>query len=253
MKTYLSITAMLILLSGTSTYGAHPLITDDAGTLGKGNAQLEINGQYDHDKEAGVTEKGYELAPTLTYGLTDSVDLVLTVPYQSLKLKEAGVSVLSESGLADSAVELKWNFYNRDNIGLALKPGLTLPTGDEDKGLGAGKAGYGAFLIGSLDQSPFMVHANIGYFRNENEGGERENIWHGSLATEYAVSDALTAVANIGLETNPDPDSDTPPAFLLGGFIYSVTDTISVDGGVKFGLNNPETDYSIMAGMTLTF
>lgn len=71
MKTYLSITAMLILLSGTSAFASHPLITDDAGTLGKGNAQLEINSEYVHNEEAGVTEEGYEQAPTLTYGLTD--------------------------------------------------------------------------------------------------------------------------------------------------------------------------------------
>ena len=252
MKKYLSITAMLILLSETSTFASHPLITDDAGTQGQGNAQLEINGEYAHNEETGITEEGAELAPTLTYGLTDSVDLVLTVPFQSLKVKEAGVSV-SESGLADSAVELKWNFYNNDNLGLALKPGLTLPTGNEDKGLGVGKSGYGAFLIGSLDQSPFMVHTNIGYFRNENKLGERENIWHGSLASEFAVSDALTAVANIGLETNPDPQTDTPPAFLLGGLIYSINDELAIDGGVKFGLNNPEIDYSFLAGMSLAF
>ena len=252
MKTYLSITAMLILLGGTSAYAAHPLITDDAGTLGKGNAQLEINGEYAHNEEAGVTEEGYELAPTLTYGLTDTVDLVVTVPYQSIKVKEAGVSV-TESGLADSAVELKWNFYNSGNLGLALKPGFTIPTGDEDKGLGVGKSGYGAFMIGTLDQSDFMVHGNIGYFRNQNSAGERENLWHGSLATEYAVNDALTAVANIGLETNPDPETDTPPAFALGGVIYSVNDTIDVDGGVKFGLNKYEADYSFLAGMSLAF
>ena len=134
-----------------------------------------------------------------------------------------------------------------------MKPGLTLPTGDEDKGLGAGKSGYGAFLICSLDRSPFMVHTNIGYFRNQNKSGERENLWYASLASDYAVNDALTAVANICLETNPDPETDTPPAFLLGGLIYSVNDTIDIDGGVKFGLNKYEADYSFLAGMTLAY
>jgi hypothetical protein len=60
-------------------------------------------------------------------------------------------------------------------------------------------------------------------------------------------------VANIGLGTNPERQCDTPPAFLLGGLIYSVTGKISLDGGVKFGLNKPEVDYSILAGMTLAF
>jgi hypothetical protein len=251
MKT-VTIVPMLFLLSTTAVYASHPLITDDAGTMGQGNAQLEVNGEYDHDEEAGATGTVYELAPTLTYGLTESADLVLTVPYQSIKEQEAGVSV-TESGMADLAVELKWNFYNRGNLGLALKPGLTLATGDEDKGLGAGKAGYGSMLIGSLDLASFMVHANLGYFRNENESGDRKNLWHASLASECEVSEELTAVANIGLETNPDRRSATPPVFLLGGLIYSATDQISLDGGVKFGLNKPEVDYAILAGMTLAF
>jgi len=58
MKTYLSITAMFILLGGTSAFAGHPLITDDAGTQGQGNVQLEINGEYVHNEEAGVTEEG---------------------------------------------------------------------------------------------------------------------------------------------------------------------------------------------------
>ena len=247
-----TIAILFIFLCAAPAFAKHPLITDDAGTMGQGNAQLEVNGEYDHDEEAGVSEKVYELAPTLTYGLIKRADLVLTVPYQSIKTKEAGVSA-TDNGLADLAVELKWKFYNRSNLGLALKPGFTLPTGDEDKGLGTGKAGYGAFLIGSLDLAPFMAHANLGYLRNENETGDRKDIWHASLASEYAVNEKLTTVANIGLETNPDRLSDTPPAFLLGGLIYSITDKISLDGGLKFGLNKPEVDYAILAGMTLSF
>jgi hypothetical protein len=251
MKTAICAT-LLILVCTTAAYASHPLITDDAATLGQDNTQLEINSQYDHEEEAGVIEKVFELAPILTYGLTEKADLVLTVPYQSIKTKETGTSV-TESGLADLTLELKWNFYNRGNLGLTVKPGLTLPTGNEDKGLGAGEIGYGAFLIGSLDLTPLMVHANLGYLRNENEAGERKNILHASLASEYAVNEKLTAVANIGLETNPDQGSDTPPAFLLGGLIYSVTDKISLDGGLKFGLNKPEVDYTILAGMTMAF
>ena len=30
----------------------HPLITDDAGTQGKGKSQLELNGQYDSEKKS---------------------------------------------------------------------------------------------------------------------------------------------------------------------------------------------------------
>jgi hypothetical protein len=43
-----------VLLVHAIAWGAHPLITDDAGTQGKGKFQFEVSGQYDSDKE---TEK----------------------------------------------------------------------------------------------------------------------------------------------------------------------------------------------------
>jgi hypothetical protein len=55
------------------------------------------------------------------------------------------------------------------------------------------------------------------------------------------------------MERNPDKTSDTDPAFILGGFIYAVTNSLDVDFGVKGGLNKPETDYSYIAGITWRF
>ena len=44
-----AITAV-ILTSGTA-FAAHPLITDDTGTQGQGKFQLEVNGEFGHDRE----------------------------------------------------------------------------------------------------------------------------------------------------------------------------------------------------------
>lgn len=63
----------------------------------------------------------------------------------------------------------------------------------------------------------------------------------------------LKIVANIGMERNPVKSSNTHPAFILGGVIYSITENLDIDLGVKRGLNSPETDYSILAGIILGF
>ena len=60
----------------------------------------------------------------------------------------------------------------------------------------------------------------------------------------------LNVVANIGMERNPDRTSDADPAFIVGGVIYSATENIDIDLGLKAGLNKSETDYSILAGLT---
>ena len=102
-------------------------------------------------------------------------------------------------------------------------------------------------------KGPGAVHGNIGGMRNENDTDERKDIWHASVAGELEVIKNLKAVANVGIERNPDAESNADAAFILGGLIYALTKDLSVDVGVKVGLTEPEADYTILAGMALKF
>lgn len=82
---------------------------------------------------------------------------------------------------------------------------------------------------------------------------ERKDIWHASLAATYEMIRNLHAVANIGMERNPDKTSNTNPAFALGGIIYSVNENFDIDFGVKAGLNEAEADYSLLGGTAFRF
>ena len=236
---------------------AHPLITDDTGTQGKGKFQIEVNGQYDYDKEMeeGVSIKstGSEVAAILSYGMTDNIDIVLGLPYQWNKEKEDGETTSDENGISDMSLELKWRYYEKDGFSFALKPGIAFPTGDDKKGLGAGRSSYYLFLVSTKEIQQWAFHLNLGYKKNENNADERKDIWHVSLATVVDVVENLKLVGNVGMETNPDKGSKTDPAFILGGAIYSITDTFDIDFGLKAGLNKPETDSSILAGTTFRF
>ncbi|MFO0752315.1 MAG: transporter [Thermodesulfovibrionales bacterium] len=249
-----AVMVLLAVLVCTKAYAAHPLITDDTGTQGRGKTQLEFLVEYEHDKEDGVTTNSLTgpTLPVLTHGLTDSVDLVLGVSYLSVRTKENG-DVSREKGISDTSVEVKWRFYEKDGLSFALKPGVTLPTGDDDKGLGAGRVTYGLFLIGTKELKPWAFHLNTGYRRNENKVDERKDVWHASLAAELEVVKDLRAVANIGMERNHDRASHVDPAFLLGGFIYSLSESVDLDVGIKGGLNRPEADYTLLTGVTVRF
>lgn len=236
----------------TVSYAAHPLITDDTGTQGKGKFQLEVNGEYGHDKDDGVTTKTTQLASTLTYGIIDPLDIVFGIPYQHIRTKDSE-SAVSEDGISDVSIEAKWKFYEKDGLSFALKPGITLPTGDEERGLGAGKVTSHLFFISTKEIKPWAFHLNLGYIRNENKVDERKNLWHASLATTVEVIKDLKLVGNIGVERNTEKGSDIDPAFILGGLIYSVSENFDIDFGVKGGLTKPETDYSVLAGITWRF
>ena len=240
-----------ILSFTAAAFASHPLITD-AGTMGTGKSQLELNGEYGHDKEDRVTTTTTEGAAALTYGITDSMDLVVGLPYLHFREKDAGAT-LSEHGFSDTLVEMKWGFYENNGLSLALKPGLTLPTGDDEKGLGSGKATYSLFFITSKTMDPWAVHLNLGYIRNENTIEEKNYLWHASLASTVALTEQFTAVVNLGLESNPDPLAGADPVFLLAGFIYTLSDGFDLDCGIKYGFNNSETDYTVLAGITWEF
>ena len=252
---------MTILMTGTS-FATHPLITDDTGTQGKGKFLLEVNSEftYDKEREAGITTKetGGEIAPLFSYGIMDNIDIVLGFPYQWFRMKEDGEMNSKENGISDASLELKWRFFEKDGLSFALKPGITLPTGNEKKGLGNGRPSYALTFITTKEIGPWAIHLNLGHTRNEyklreDKEANRKDIWHASLASEVEVIKNLKAVANIGIERNSEKESNRHPAFILGGLIYSISENFDVDFGIKRALNKPETDYAILAGIALRF
>ena len=256
-KRILSLLLFLLPLFSTSVFAAHPLITDDTGTQGKGRFQLEVNSEvnYDKESEAGVKTKttGGEVATMLSYGITENVDVVLGIPYRWFKVKEDGEIISREKGLSDISLELKWRFYERDGWSFALKPGATFPTGNEKKDLGTGRVTTSIFSITTKEIEPLAFHLNLGYMRNENKFDERKDVWHISLASELKLIKDLRLVTNIGMERNPDRTSHKHPAFILGGFIYSISENLNMDIGMNGGLNKPETDLTILAGIAWRF
>lgn len=233
-------------------FSAHPLITDDTGTQGEGSFQLEVNGEFSRNHDSKTTEELFQLGTIISFGIKDPLDLVLAIPYQHLRTKDKGFKD-TQAGISDLSLELKWRFLEEDGWSFALKPGVTLPTGDEEKGLGSGRASPTFFFIMTKELKPWSFYVNLGYIRNENRLGERTDLWHASLACEWEVIEGFKLVANVGSERNPERTSTIPPAFILGGLIYSLTDSLDLDVGLKGGLTNTESDYSILAGLAWRF
>jgi hypothetical protein len=251
MRKLLACCAMLLLLP-LSAGAALPLITDDAGTVGGGKFQIEVSGEFAHDKDSGVTSNAWNLASILTYGLGDKVDAVLIVPYQFISIKDPE-SRISQNGINDLSLQVKWRFFENDGWSFAVKPGISAPSGDKNRGFGSGSVSGSIFLITSKELTPWGFHLNLGYIRNQNRIDERTDLWHASVASEYALSKTIKAVLNIGIEQNPDRSSSIPPAFILGGLIYKISELIDIDVGVKGGLTRSEPDISVMTGITFHF
>ena len=244
--------AFFVTFFAGSAFAAIPLITDDTWTQGRGKFQLELFGEYASDKEESVTNKNSDLSATLTYGLSDPVDIVLSVPYQAWRTNDSR-SETKGSGISDPTIEAKWRFYEKEGLSFALKPGVTIPTGDDEKDLGAGKMTYHLFLIVSKEMNPWIFHVNLGYIRNNNWEDDRKDIWHASFALTFDLAKKLKLVGDIGVESNPERSSTNPPSYVLGGLIYSPRENIDLGLGIKGGLTKPEPDVAIRGGITCRF
>ena len=98
----------------------------------------------------------------------------------------------------------------------------------------------------------------FGYARNsyslaQDRALYKEDIWNASVAAEVHMTNKLRSVADISIDSNSENVEFPNRVFVVGGLIYSVTDAVDLDLGVKAGLNHAETDTSILAGFTAKF
>jgi len=247
-----------LLMITNVAYAGHPMVTDDAGTQGRGKGQVEFGLSLFHDQDTidaltTLKAEGGEAAVGVAVGLSDSLDVVLNVPYLWFSIDGNDTRLDRATGLSDIHLDAKWRFLEKDGWALAIKPGISLPSGDEDKGLGSGHTHYRMFLIASKSFEPVALHFNLGYIRHQNNDDERKDIWHASMAAEVEVIKNLKLLANMGIERNPASDSENHPAFILGGISYDVSERITVDAGIKYGLTSPETEWTYLTGLTIKF
>lgn len=246
---------LLFVLSGAA-FAAHPLLTDDTGTQGAGNFQLEATGTWLSDQEdeagEGVREVSSIAALVFTAGIAETLDVIVEVPYVWTETKEAG-QITKNDGFFDTIVAAKWRFYDKQKFSLAIKPSILLPTGDEDEGLGTGKIGYSGTFISTLETEHWAFDLHLAYLHVENELDERANIWYGSLATRFTVDEAWTLVGEVGATRNADRTDSSHPAFAQIGLIYSPTENLDLSVGFLAGLSDSEIDQALRAGTTIRF
>lgn len=256
------VAALCLAAAPAAARAAHPLVTDDTGTQGEGRSQLEVTGELAHDREAAagatVLERAGELAATYTVGLHDTVDLVVAAPQAWSRVTVDGALVADARGPGDLAVELKCRVLERGGFSVAVKPSLALPTGSARAGLGNGRPSYGATLIASRTAGRLALHANVawahaGFALAADRAANRADVFHASVAATAQVLSRLALAANVGVETNPDRASHTALGFAVAGAIWSVTDSLDLDVGVKAGLSDPEIDVAALGGVAFRF
>ncbi len=172
-----------------------------AYTLAKGKTSFSLfRDNYDRNPK-GIDFSIHGLS--FGYGATDRLEVFANLGIQNrtkvhypgepgyyAELPFAGDADPSswQTGFGDIKVGAKYKFlddyYRNDAVGLALKGVIKLPTADENKGLGTGKAAFAADLIlsKSLNRGADL-HASIGY----EMGGSPSDLDIGGGAFRWGV------------------------------------------------------------------
>jgi hypothetical protein len=224
------------LFAASGAYAAYPLITEDTGTQGEGKWQLEGTSEVATLQGGRVTADNL----VLNYGLSESADLQLVLPWYSGDVR----------GVGDPQVNLKWRFFERGPFSMGLKPSLLLPGGDPDKGTGTGETNWAVTLIAGYQAGKLSVNVDTLYQRNRNTFGARDSLRHVSAGVLYQVGQ-VQLVADFTRETPLDPSVDETARYSVVGVIWAIRPDFGVGLGYKTGGGGTDLKHSWLFGAAL--
>ena len=237
---------LLILALPMTVHAAHPLISEDSATQGRGKFELEIGNAWTRDG----SDRSFELGPQLSYGILPQLDAILRPTWLDQRSTING-EVVHARGAGDTAADLKWRFFERDKLSLAVRAGVNAPTGDANRGLGSGKPTYHGLLVASIDLAPFALHANLGYTRNRADPTERRDLYHVSAAAVWTLNEAWRVLlAELAGDTNVDNTRSVWPAVARVGAIYTIKKGFDIDIGYQTRLNHEAASQILLIGLT---
>lgn len=116
--------------------------------------------------------------PNLEYKVpvAPSLDFAAELPYKSVS--RSGHA--TETGIGDVKFKSKWNFFDAQNLGLAIEPVLLLPTGNDRRGLGNGDAAFELPLILGYQTNDWELGSELGYTHIRHQ--DKETAYLGVLA-----------------------------------------------------------------------
>lgn len=236
------IAATLVLTASVANAG-HPMLSEDTGTQGRGNMELELGDAWT-DPRAG---RSFFFQPQLSYGASATLDLIAQPSWQIIDRPDGGSS---SRGFGDTNLDAKWRLYGAAPWSFGIRAGVQLPTAENDEGLPNGRISPHATLVETVDLAPFVFDANLGYARAPATAGARANLYHFSAAATVAFSERLSAVLDTAVDSDPDATRATDPVVALVGVIYTARPGLDLDIGYRAPLNSAAPSQQWLFGIT---
>ena len=180
-----------LLFSTAAAFAGHPYSTDDAGTVGPGQVEVEVTGLHADRGEPGVRSRR-EQTLAVHAGLSSKLDAGVSFTRSSLAATDG--SRTTDAGAP--VFDLKWRIRDSDARGpsLGMRFDLTRSgaAGDEPATSEAGMT-----LLTSFERGRSSLHLNVGGIARH--APDRDTAWSGALGVAFATS--RSERFEIGVET----------------------------------------------------
>jgi hypothetical protein len=206
------------MLCAPSSFAGPPFLTDDPSPTETGHTTLFIASQHDVTHEDWIgTLPHFEF----DYGVIPNVELHLLTPFVFNHPRDTGTMLY---GYGDTELGIKWRAVDENGLfegspAIGTSPLFDIPTGDEDRGLGGGKARYfiPLFLQKSWGEENrrWTTYGGGGYRINPAPGNE--DFWYTGWVLQRQVTDTLTLGGELFYITPETDDSSSRLGFNLGG------------------------------------
>jgi hypothetical protein len=228
-------------------------------TVDAGYWQVEIDA-FDAtlQRHDAATQDSYvAFAPTIKYGVTDTLDVELGLAPLNWTYANDGKKAQTDEGFGDLYLRTKWNFLGdaAGALSAVVEPYVKLPTAS--KGFGDGAVENGVVVPLSYDLGnnwSLSSTPEIDLLRNAHGDGRHANLVD-VAGIGKSLDGGITLGAEVWADWNEDPNSGgTQTSFDLDAAWQPACDSnLQIDGGADFGLNARTPDLEIYTGISRRF
>jgi hypothetical protein len=227
-------------------YSPGPFLAADGYAAEKGEFGVFLDPEYYSHEEATEGVVGL----TLEYAPIDR--LLVELIFEAFKWVDIDEADVSESGIGDLAVGLKYGVYHTDSTHLALGFEYVEPTGDEDKHLSGGVRVGEPYIGVSQDlSSGASIHGSIAYGIIE---GEEESEAGVALSYVHPLSHSMAFMVEAEMMSNEWlADGHHTEGMAGAGIAYECPSGYEIAGEALAGLTDESADWAILLSIGKEF
>jgi len=239
----LLLAASLLPAATAAAQGGPPLVTDDPGTPGRGN--WEVNVALTLDCASSSSSWGVPLVDA-NYGWGERVQLKLELPLVVVSDGDG-----TRGGVGNPLLGLKWRFLDEETAGVAVSTypqfGFNLASSSADRGLVDREASFLLPVSAVKTLGPVAVNGEVGRVFESGGGGE----WVWGLAVGHVFGKVETLAEVFGTHGD-DADSHRVVVNLGGRVPVSAGSTLLASGGWSVSSGDGSRHAYVYLGLQLT-